>query len=89
MAEVLRATGAVAGYWLGIRIGDYRVRSSPHAGVVAFWGPLALFFSAYLARIPSSVLSGYYPATGQIRSTVGPNWNLSSCFYTVDHPWTK
>ena len=64
IATVFSVTGSVAGYWLGICIADYRVSSSQHAGVVAFWGPLALFFSAYFARIPSSVLSDYYPTTG-------------------------
>lgn len=65
LAAILSVTGAVTGYWLGILFGDYHVSSSPHAGVVAFWGPLGLFFSAYLALIPSSVLSDYYPAVAK------------------------
>ena len=61
LAAILSVTGAVAGYWLGICVGDYRMSSTPNAGVVAFWGPLALFFSALFARLPCSVLSDYYP----------------------------
>jgi hypothetical protein len=68
-AAILAIVGAILGYWLGICIGNYRMAHAPHAGVVAFWGPLAVFFSALFARIPSLILGDLYPAKREVAET--------------------
>jgi protein-S-isoprenylcysteine O-methyltransferase Ste14 len=62
LAALLSVVGAILGYWLGICIGDYRLSHATYGGAVAFWGPLAVFFSALFARLPSLILGGHYPA---------------------------
>lgn len=76
LASTLSVIGAFTGYWLGIQIGDYRMSQTTYAGAVAFWGPLAVFFSALLARFPSLILGELYPTSKIAASRSNTNRNL-------------
>lgn len=64
LSVFLAVVGAGLGYWLGFEIAEYRVAQSQYryGGLVGFYAPMAILFSAGLTCLPSAILSYLWPS---------------------------